>query len=404
MTNRPLEGVKVVDFTVAGAGPAAAKMLADWGADVIKIEPLQGENGRFTGATLGMRADEEQNPHEEMKDGNKRGIAVNLKDPRGQELVDKLLDDANIFLSNYREKALKKLGLDYETMSAKHPQIIWGILTGFGTEGPVAANPGFDTVAFWARSGAMIDLCENGEVPLTPPFGLGDFGTAGTLAGALAACLYQQAKTGKGEKVMVSLYGQAIWDNGCCIQAEYHGNHWPKSRLTPDSPLRNTYKCKDGTWTMISVLDYARFYAPFMKTVGREDLIDDARFNTEEAMRQHKKELMDILDPIFMSKDYAEWDQLLADHDIAHDRINHMIDTITDEQALANKYIYKYKNRDGSEDLIVSTPVKFGKPDEIAHKNAPLIGEHTAEVMKSLGYTEDEIKAWAADGAVGVHA
>lgn len=404
MTNRPLEGIKVIDFTVAGAGPAAAKMLADWGADVIKIEPLQGENGRFTGATLGMRADEEQNPHEEMKDGNKRGIAVNLKDSRGQELVDKLLCDANIFISNYRERALKKLGLDYETMSAKHPQIIWGILTGFGTEGPAASNPGFDTVAFWARSGALLDFCENGEVPLTPPFGLGDFGTAGTLAGALAACLYQQAKTGKGEKVMVSLYGQAIWDNGCCIQAEYHGNHWPKSRMEPDSPLRNTYKCKDGTWLMVSVLDYGRFYRPFMESMGRNDLIDDERFNTEENMKNHKKELVDILDPIFLSKTYAQWDWIFMSQDIAHDRINHMADTIRDEQALKNNYFYKYKNRDGSEDLMVSTPVKFGRADAIAHKNAPLIGEHTAQVMRACGYPEEEIKIWAAEGVIGVHA
>ncbi len=289
-------------------------------------------------------------------------------------------------------------------MSAKHPQIIWGILTGFGTEGPAASNPGFDTVAFWARSGAMLDFCENGAVPLTPPFGLGDFGTAGTLAGALAACLYQQAKTGRGEKVMVSLYGQAIWDNGCCIQAEYHGNHWPKSRLEPDSPLRNTYKCKDGTWLMVSVLDYERFYRPFMESMGRSDLIDDVRFNTEANMKNHRKELVDILDPIFRSRDYAQWDRIFVNHDIAHDRINHMSDTIRDEQALKNNYIYKYKNRDGSEDLMVSTPVKFGREDEIAHKNAPLIGEHTEQVMRECGYSDEEIKVWADQGVIGVHA
>ncbi len=400
MTNTPLKGIRVVDFTVAGAGPAAGKMLADWGADVIKIEPLEGENGRFTGKTLGMRADEEQNPHEELKDGNKRGIPLNLKDPRGMEIMDKLLATANIFISNYRLKALTKLGLDYEAMSARHPHIIWGILTGFGTEGPVANNPGFDTVAFWARSGAMIDLCENGEVPLTPPFALGDFGTAGTLAGACAACLLNQAKTGKGEKVMVSLYGQAVWDNAAIIQAEYHGNHWPKSRLDPDSPLRNTFKCKDGTWMMVSVLNYERYYNAFMKVVGREDLMDDPRFCTEVAMRGNKAELMAILDPVFLTKDYAEWDQLLNEGDIAHDRINHIRDAMTDEQALANAFVYTYKNRDGSDDMIVSTPVKFGRAEPIEHRNAPLLGEHSIEIMKELGYTDETIASWNADGVV----
>lgn len=400
MTNTPLKGIRVVDFTVAGAGPAAGKMLADWGADVIKIEPLTGEAGRVTGLTLGMRADEDQNPHEDLKDGNKRSIPLNLKDPRGMEVMDKLLDTANIFISNYRLKALKKLGLDYESMSARHPHIIWGILTGFGTEGPVADNPGYDTVAFWARSGAMIDLCENGEVPLTPPFALGDFGTAGTLAGACAACLYQQAKTGKGEKVMVSLYGQAMWDNAAIMQAEYHGNHWPKSRLTPDSPLRNTFKCKDGTWMMISVLSYERFYPTFCKVIGREDLIDDTRFSTEVAMRGNKAELMAILDPVFLTKDYAEWDRLLNEGDIAHDRINHIRDTITDEQAIANGYVYEYENRDGTKELLVSTPVKFGAPEPIAIRNAPLLGEHSVELMRELGYTDDVISAWAAEGVV----
>lgn len=399
MTNQPLKGIRVIDFTVAGAGPAAGKMLADWGADVIKIEPLTGEAGRVTGLTLGLRADAEENPHEELKDGNKRSIPLNLKTEHGAEVMDKLLGTANIFISNYRLKALRKLGLDYESMSARHPQIIWGILTGFGTEGPVADNPGYDTVAFWARSGAMIDLCEGGEVPLTPPFALGDFGTAGTLAGACAACLYQQAKTGKGEKVMVSLYGQAIWDNSAIMQAEYHGNMWPKSRKTPDSTLRNTFKCKDGTWVMVSILSYERFYPAMCHAIGRDDLTNDTRFNTEVAMRNHKAEMMEILDPVFLTKDYAEWDRLLNEGDIAHDRINHIADTITDEQAIANGYVYKFRNRDNTEDLIVSTPVKFGSADPIEHRNAPLLGEHTVELMKELGYTEDQIRAYILEGA-----
>ena len=401
-THTPLKGVRVIDFTVAGAGPAAGKMLADWGADVIKVEPLTGEAGRVTGLTLGMRADEEQNPHEDLKDGNKRSIPLNLKDPRGMEVMDKLLASANIFISNYRLKALTKLGLDYEAMSARHPHIIWGILTGFGTEGPVANNPGYDTVAFWARSGAMIDLCENGEVPLTPPFALGDFGTAGTLAGACAACLYQQEKTGRGEKVMVSLYGQAIWDNAAILQAEYHGNHWPKSRLTPDSPLRNTFKCKDGTWMMISVLSYERFYPAFCKVIGREDLIGDVRFSTEAAMRGNKPGLMAILDPVFLTKDYAQWDTLLNEGDIAHDRINHIRDAIDDEQAVVNGYVHEYENRDGTKELLVSTPVKFGAPEPIAIQCAPLLGEHSVELMKELGYTDETISSWAAEGVVKV--
>ena len=134
--------------------------------------------------------------------------------------------------------------------------------------------------------------------------------------------------------------------------------------------------------------------------VGREDLVNDERFNTEVNMRSHKAELMEILDPIFLTKDYAEWDALLTEGDIAHDRINHIRDTIRDEQALANNYVYEYENRDGTKDLIVSTPVKFGQPDQIAHRNAPLLGEHSVELMHELGYSDDVIAAWAAEGVV----
>lgn len=184
MFNQPLKGIRIIDFCTHGAGPAACKILADWGADVIKVEPLEGEAGRYTGMVLGMRADNGENPHAELINANKRSLPLNMKTEEGKAVMDKLLSTANAFVSNYRVRALEKLGLGYEEMSAKHPHIIWAVLTGFGMKGEAANNPGFDTVAYWARSGAMIDFCENGEVPLTPPFALGDFNTACTLAGA----------------------------------------------------------------------------------------------------------------------------------------------------------------------------------------------------------------------------
>ena len=134
--------------------------------------------------------------------------------------------------------------------------------------------------------------------------------------------------------------------------------------------------------------------------IGREDLVDDARFSTEVAMRDHKAELMAILDPVFLTKDYAEWDKLLTEGDIAHDKINHIRETIDDEQARANGYVYEYENRDGTKDLLVSTPVKFGVAEPIAIKCAPLLGENSVELMKELGYTDETIGAWAAEGVV----
>lgn len=359
------------------------------------MEPLAGEAGRYTSKVLGMRADEGDNPHAELINANKKSLPLNLKDPAGREVMEKLLASANVFVSNYRVKALNKLGLGWDEMSAKHPHIIWAVLTGFGLEGAAADNPGFDTVAFWARSGAMIDFTENGELPLTPPFALGDFGTACSLAAGVAAACYQQAKTGKGEKVMTSLYGQGLWDNSAVLQAVVHGNDWPKSRKTPDSPLRNTYRCKDGTWVMLGTVIYDRYYPVMCKLIGREDLIDDARFNTEKAGKENARLLVDIIDEVFATKNYEEWDKLLTEADIAHDRVNHIKDTVNDPQAWENGFIYQYITREGKEDLVVGTPVKFGASVPAPHQNAPLMGEHSAELLKSLGYTEEQIRALA---------
>ena len=397
--NQPLKGVRVVDFTAYGAGPGAGKILADWGADVIKVEPAAGDPSRTGSRILGMRADEGQNPHWELLNGNKRSLPINLKSAEGVEILDKLLTTANIFISNYRFKALDKMGLSYEAMAAKHPHIIWGNLSGFGLEGEAADNAGFDTVAYWARSGSMIDFCENGETPLTPPFGLGDLATACSLAGAVAACLYQQEKTGKGEKVITSLYAQSIWNESALVQSVFHGDQFPKSRLKADSPLRNTYKCKDGRWVMVSVIVYDRYFPIFMKMVGREDLIEDARFNTQAAVKENSEALVRILDEIFLTKTWPEWDALLIENDIAHDKINQIKDVLTDEQAFDNGMLYMYKGRDGVEDMMAGTPVKFGASVPAPHVNAPFLGEHTVELLTELGYSAAQIDELIAKNA-----
>lgn len=400
--HQPLKGLRVVDFCTHGAGPAACKMLADWGADVIKVEPLEGEAGRYTGKTLAMRADEGDNPHAELINANKRSLPLNLKTPEGKEAMDKLLASADAFVSNYRVRALDKLGLGWDELHAKYPRLIWAVLTGFGLYGPAANNAGFDTVAYWARSGAMIDFTENGEMPITPPFALGDFATAVSLAGGVAAAAFQQAKTGQGERVVTSLYGMGLWASSAVFQAVEHGNPWPKSRKTPDSPLRNTYRCKDGTWFMMGVVIYDRYFPLVCKMIGREDLINDERFNTEPAAKAHSREFVEILDAAFASKDYEEWAKLLTENDIAFDRINHIKDTAHDEQAWDNGFIYKYTTREGKEDLVVGTPIKFGDCVPAPHTNAPLIGEHAVALLKELGYNDEQIKDMADKKATAI--
>ena len=163
---KPLEGVKVIDLTYFVAGPGAAKILADWGADVIKVEPSFGDPGRGTGGTMNDPTEKDCNPFYTAYNANKRGLSLNLKAQEGKDILDKLLETADVFITSYRTGALVRLGLDYDTLSKKHPHIIWAQINGFGDFGPAKDNPGFDTVAFWARSGAMIDIAEKNTSPI----------------------------------------------------------------------------------------------------------------------------------------------------------------------------------------------------------------------------------------------
>ena len=393
---QPLKGVRVIDLTGYGAGPMAGKILGDWGADVIKVEPLTGDSSRISGLALGLRADEGANPHFEQKDSNKRSIALNLKSREGTEIMDRLIAGANIFISNFRMKALRKLGLDYETMSAKHPHIIWGNISGFGHEGPDADNAGFDTVSYWAKSGMMIDFCEEGYAPLTPPFGLGDTLIGSSLAGGVAACLYQQKMTGKGEKVVTSLYGMGMFSEAWVLQSVYRGAKYPRTRKNADSPMRNTYRTKDGEWIFVSVLMYDRYYPTFVRMIGHPEMVDDPRYNSETGIMQDegaRMEFVRMADEAFAQKTWAEWHQILMDNDIAHDKINHMSEVLLDNpQTVANNNAYLYKNRDGSEDLMVADPIRFGGFYKIPFRNAPLCGEHTGEILAGIGCSEDEIR------------
>lgn len=389
--SKPLYGVLAVDFTMYFAGPSAGKILADWGADVIKVEPLEGEPGRRSGLVMGLRADNDANPYWELLNGGKRTISIDMKTLDGQRIMDRLLARANIFISNCRLQALTRLGLEYETMSAKHPHIIWGHICGYGHSGDESAKPGFDASAFWSRSGALLDVADKGGKPLTNPFAMGDIATGYSLAGGVAACLYKQAILGKGEKVVTSLYGTGIWHAACLVQSTWHGDEWPKSRSQPFSPLCNSFCCKDGKWLYVSIMEYKRYFAPLCRVIGRPGLITDVRFSDELALRRHCAIFTKILDAAFMGRDYAEWDRLLIEADIVHDGICHFKDVANDPQALANNYVYLTHNRDGTEELIPATPVQFGTW-HIEHRPAPLLGENTDEVMMELGYGHDDIE------------
>ena len=395
---KPLEGVKVIDLTYFVAGPGTAKILADWGAEVIKVEPSFGDPGRGTGATMSAPAKKDCNPFYTAYNANKKGLSLNLKAPEGIAILDKILETADVFVTSYRTGALKRLGLDYEALSKKHPHIIWAQINGFGDFGPAKDNAGFDTVAFWARSGAMIDISEKDTSPINPPIGFGDATTSCSLSGGICAALYNKAKTGKGCKVMVSLFAQAIWNNSALIVSTQYGDEYPKTRLNAVSPVIDSFKCKDGKWIFLSILEPDRYNDVLMKTLGRDDLVGDERFCTAAASKKNGAELIKIISEEFAKHTQDEMVEMLTKADIAHERIQHVQEVLTDAQALENKYVVPVKNLDGTETKQAMSPIRFTQVepksiediDPTVDSQAPLVGGDSVEILKGYGYTDAE--------------
>lgn len=408
---QPLKGVTVIDLTYFVAGPGATKILADWGADVIKVEPPFGDPIRLSGTTLQAPIREDCNPLYAAFNGNKKGLALNLKETKGLKILDTLLQKADVFVSSFRTGALKRMGLDYETLSEKYPNLIWAQLNGYGDFGPAKDNPGFDVVAFWARSGAMMDFAEANTSPINAPYGFGDATTACSLAGGVAGALYQKIKTGKGCKVMVSLYSQAIWNCSPLVVATQYGDEYPKTRKNPMTPVMNSYQCADGKWIYMSILQHERYYNTLMKDViDRPDLVNHPKFATAVEGKKNGRELVEIISKGFAKYTQAEMEIRLTKADIAYDCVRHVKDTLIDKQALDNQYIVEVDNFDGTKTKQAMTPVRFctREPQSIediaptVEKLAPKIGQDSIEILKVYGYTETEIQEFIDEKIVTV--
>ena len=401
--SKPLDGVRVVDLTYYVAGPGTAKILADWGAEVVKIEPPGGEPGRTTGLNLGVPSEDRFNPYFGTYNSNKRDVILDLKAPEGQAVMDKLLARADVFVTSFRPGALKRLGLDYETLSARFPRLVWASINGFGEKGPDKDRPGFDTVAYWARSGAMLDLTEKDTAPLIPTLAFGDANTSGSLAGGIAAALYRREKTGKGTKVMVSLFAQALWNLASIVVSSQFGDAYPKSRVTPNVPMVNSYQTKEGKWLFVTVFD-ERLYPVFLeKVVGSRELAGDPRYNEPVAARAHSRELTAIVAAEFARNTQEEMIRRLVEADIAHEKVNHVLDILKDPQAVENHYILEVPQKDGRTTLMAQPPVKMDTTETDFRYGTPAPGEHTRQVLEELGYSAEEIRSMAEARAVQLY-
>lgn len=399
-----LKGIKIIDFTTYAAAPCSVRMLADWGADVIKVEGFSGDPMRAFGANLGATPyTEEENPVWEYENGNKRGIAVDLKTEKGMELMHKLLSEADAFVSNVRAGSLDKLGLSYEKLHERYPKLVVGVISGYGLYGKDAPRPGYDVVAFWAKGGALIDMSPDGKAPVTAPYATGDHTSGLALAAGLLGGILKAKNTGVGEKIVVSLYGTSIWANSLMIIGTQYGVQYPQSRYNPGNPLINSYKCKDGKWITLTILAYERYWDVFCDIFGLDDIKNETVYRKLQTVVADKNILEHCVRRIeeqFILQDREYWAEKLVEADIPFERTLQWKDIPTDQQAIDNKYVKEFKMKSGNTFMLPMTPVQFEGNEGLESRPAPLLGEHTEEVAAELGYSQNEIEQMIKNGVI----
>ena len=394
MANKPLEGLKVVELGTHFAVPSVTRILADWGADVVKVESLKGDAWRIVGRNQKCPIVDDENPFFTVPNANKQFLALNLKDAEGKAALNKLIGTADIFVSNMRLPALAKLGFSYDQMKETYPSLIYVHFSGFGYVGPDAALPGFDSVAFWARSGSMIDWGVEGNFPFLAPTGAGDAMVGSILCAGVLAAVLGREKTGKGTFVSSSLLGSSIWYNNAGVVSTQYGNKFPKDKDHPANPFGWQYQCSDGEWLMIGVLDYADAYKKIMPLMGHSDLVDDERFSTISAVQQHLDEFMPILRTGFMTDTRDNWVRRIGEQNIVIGKIGHLKELAYDEQAIANKFVVPVTFPSGKTVQMPTVPVQFSAYDVGAeYEPTGSIGRDDDKILAGIGYSEAEIAA-----------
>ncbi len=396
MSDKLLEGVKVIAFEQVVGVPASTAVLADWGADVIKIEPTWGDWQRslvsFNRGPLLLHLEKgDIELHFEFLNRSKRSVALNLRSEKGREVLLKLLESADIFATNYSMDVLQKFGLDYASLKEKYPGLIHFALTGYGSKGPKANDRGYDYVAAWSYGGLM-DLVSSGPEnppPISRP-GMMDIAASAHITSGLLAALYYKQKTGKGQGLELSLYHTAAWTLGLDIQTALYGHPQPKwDRKKAPNPMYTSYKCKDR-WCMMCH-PTQEYWAPFCRAIGKLEWINDPRYNTMEKREQHAEEQVSLLDEIMASKTWAEWEKEFRANDLIVSGNQTIAEIINDEQATVNNFFTDIEHPIVGKARLLNSPVQFsGTPSRITSV-APQLGAHTEEVLLEAGYTWEDL-------------
>ena len=385
---RVLDGIRVVDWTVMQAGPMSTTMLGDLGAEIIKIEdPVRGDISRGVRLLGGCKVPvvNDRNAYYEAMNRNKKGITLDLNQKEGQEVVYRLIEKSDVFVHNRPERDINKRNLDYETLSRYNPKLIYMSLPGFGTTGPLKDALSFD-ISGQALSGMMF---KSGEIGTPPTFMQGGpiDQAAGILAShAIITGLLARERFGIGQKLESSSLSAAIYLQVVNVQMQlFSGNSLGRlDRTKVDNPLLNTYQCKDGNWILLTAIVSDRFWKPFCEATGRQDLIDNPKFNSHLKRSENNEELIQIIDKILATKTREEWVSLFDHYGMMNAPILQLEESINHPQVLANKDIIEWDHPSWGKVRMVNYPIRFSKTPAEIRMPAPMFGQHTEEVLTEI--------------------
>ncbi len=392
----PLEGIRVLDWTIWQQGPVATAMLGDLGAEVIKIEEREGgDPGRGILKLSGVDLSDRPNFYFEANNRNKKSIALDLKKDEAREIVQRLVARSDVFVQNFRKGVAARLGLDYESLRAHNPKLIYASASGYGPEGPDSGEPSFDLLGL-ARSGIMFAAGEPDLPPQQISGGVADQMGAIMLAYGVLTALLARERFGVGQEVDVSHLGSMMMLQGLSVAAKLMmGFSLPRMpRKQAGNPLWNHYRCQDDEWIGLAMLQSDRYWADFSRALGRPELATDERYSSAPARAKHAGEVVEILDQIFATRPRADWLEILRDKqwDFIFTPVNRIDDLPHDPQVQANDYVVDYEHPQYGKIQVQGLPLRLSETPGEIRLPAPEFGQHTEEILlEILGYSWEQI-------------
>jgi crotonobetainyl-CoA:carnitine CoA-transferase CaiB-like acyl-CoA transferase len=401
MDNGIFSGLKVLDCASFIAAPAAATVLSDFGADVIKIEPPGAGDPYRNLPNLPGYPKSQHNYAWMMEARNKKSLALDLAGPEGQAVLRRLVAEADVFITNFPPAVRQRLGITYAELAPLNDRLIYACFTGYGDRGEEANKPGFDSNAWWARSGLM-DLvrADADTTPARSVAGMGDHPCAMALYGAIVTALYQRERTGKGAQVKSNLMANGVWASSVLAQAKLCGATFEERRPRERAlnAVTNHYKCRDGRWIILSLLNEDKQWPTLTRCLDRDDLTQDPRFATKPDRHFRSIELIGIFDAIFATRDLADWRQALDGSGLIFGVVGILDDIPHDQQMLDNDVLIPFEN---DTMLTINSPIWVDGSQKVRPRHPPALGQHSDEILRSVGFDDDAIRQLRASGTVG---